>query len=124
MCLTLSALLLVVTACKPSAQELARRAEEADAAERARAHADTLKRKADFEAAASAQAKKWARPSEPEYCNVVTAERAIKRMGSCGIDVSGSTPDGMCRKMGQKKLLYVASRSCAELMEIVAGAGD
>ena len=40
----------------------------------------------------------------------VTAQRAIARMGGCGMNVAGFTPEALCSKVGQTKLLFLASR--------------
>jgi hypothetical protein len=112
-------------ACKPSNAELAERAAKADSAELARIHAERVQREAKAAADASAvTAHDRARATNVNTASGgcgITAERAMARMAACGLNVDGFTPETLCNKMGQPKLLFLASRECAELKSIVLG---
>ena len=109
------ALALVSSACKPSADELAKRARDADAAKKQRAHqaglARAAKEKKEQEAAPAAD-------KNAEACPI-TAERMIARMRSCGLNMDGITPVKLCATLGQVKLNFVASRTCNEIEAIM-----
>ncbi len=110
--------------CQPSAAELAERAAKEDAAAMARAHTANAARVSKAAAEASAVAAHDARAGKPDTATGgcgITAERAIARMGKCGLNVDGFTPEMLCKKMGQPKLLYLASRDCSELESLILG---
>lgn len=114
-----------LASCKPSAAEITERASRADAEEKARAHAANAQRAAQASADATAvAAHDQAGAASPDSASGgcgITAERAIARMEACGLNVGGFTPEMLCNKMGQPKLLYLASRDCAELGSIILG---
>lgn len=107
---------LSLSACKPSSEELARQAQKADAAEKARARKAIAAR----EAAEKREADELPRDPKPNsFACPMTAERAIKKMASCGLNTDGITAAGLCSKLGQVKLNFVASRTCPEIEAIM-----
>jgi hypothetical protein len=100
-----------------------------EADEKARAHQANAQRAAEAAAAASAEAVRdqtdtaGRKAAGVGYgCIPETARRAIARMDDCGLNVTGFTPENTCEKLGQAKLLYLASRNCQEIGEIISGA--
>lgn len=116
--------------CNPSGRDIAERAAAMEAAERASAHQANAQRAAEAAAAASAEAVRGQAATAARKaagvgygCIPETARRAIARMEECGLNVTGFTPENMCEKLGQAKLLYLASRNCHAIGEIISGAG-
>lgn len=102
---------ITIGACKPSAEELTKRVEAAEAAEKHRAHQATLKREA-------AEKREQERPKgidENSSACPMTADRMIKKMTSCGLSMDGISGAKLCSTFGQVKLNFLAARSCAEI---------
>ncbi len=110
------AVALVVGACKPSAEDLAKQAAQAEAADKQRAHAAVLERQvkqkhADEETgrAADEEAKR-----EHDTCPVA-AELMIAKMRSCGLNMDGISAASLCVNQRSRVLSVVASRPCQEI---------
>jgi hypothetical protein len=115
--IVLLALALVAgAACKPSAQELEKQAEQADAADKQRAHKAVVERqtnqKHDDEVAGIAAAEET--KVEHETCPVA-AELMIAKMRSCDLNMDGISAAALCVKLNSRTLKAVASRPCQEI---------
>lgn len=108
-------LLAVASACRPSADELAKQAEAAEAIDKQRARQARLDREADEKR----QQERSSSTEDNSFACPMTAERALKKMASCGLNMDGITPVSLCAKLGQVKLNFMASRSCTEIDAIM-----
>ena len=124
----LLALVIAGTSCNPSGRDIAERAASMEATERASAHRANAERASQAAAEASVVASRdqaataGRKAAGVGYgCIPETARRAIARMSDCGLNVAGFTPENTCQKLGQAKLLYLASRNCREIGEILSG---
>jgi hypothetical protein len=57
-------------------------------------------------------------------CNSVTSSRLIKRLASCGLNVSDFSHEVLCERLGQKKIAFLASRNCPEISAMLVGSAE
>jgi hypothetical protein len=114
---------------REASEQAARSKREQDAAEKKKA--DDAKHEREWLRKQDEDAKRYDRhhpqpgttAEPPPYSAIcpIAAQRAIKRMGTCGLNTEGFTPESLCQKFDYAEVSFLASRSCPEMRTILSG---